>query len=315
MEKYIQSKSILTRLGRERLVGRRLMILLAVVPVLIFYGVWFVIPIFYSLTMSFFDWNPLATQAKFLGLANYVNAFTQDPLFWVSLRNTLYYMLVTVPVGIFISLIVALLINSLPRWVGLYRLIYFIPVVTSMVAVSIVWKALYQTRFGLINQILQLVLVDTLHLHINAFVPWLSNISLAMPSIMIMSIWKNLGFTMVLFLAGLTSIPKVYYDAAMVDGAGRWDLFRHITFPLLQPTMVFVTITGVIGALQEFTPMYVMTSGGPVNATKTIVFALWEQAFKNFRFGYASALAFILFIIIMALTLLQWRMMKIHWEY
>jgi multiple sugar transport system permease protein len=134
-------------LGSERFAGRRLMILLAVIPVLLFIGLWSFVPIIYSLVMSFFEWNPLAIQTKFLGLANYIYAFTQDPLFWLSLRNTLYYMLITVPLGIFLSLMVALLINSLPKLVGFYRVIYFIPVVTSMVAVAIVWRWLYQTQF------------------------------------------------------------------------------------------------------------------------------------------------------------------------
>jgi len=302
-------------LHNERLAGRHLMILLAVIPVLLFNGLWSFFPILYSLIMSFFEWNPLAVQTKFLGLANYIYAFSQDTLFWLSLRNTLYYMIITVPMGIFLSLLVALLINSLPRLVGFYRTIYFIPVVTSMVAVAIVWRWLYQTQFGLFNQILQMVLNDFLHLNVNTSIQWLTSTSLAMPSVMVLSIWKGLGFTMVLFLAGLTSIPSIYYEAAKVDGAGRWQLFWNITIPLIQPTMIFVTITGVIDALQTFTPMYIMTGGGPVNATKTIVFILFDQAFKVFHFGYASALAFILFFVIMVLTLIQWRFMRVRWEY
>ncbi len=310
-----QIKAFVFRPSGERLKGRRLMIFLAVIPAFVFFGLWFAFPVIYSLVMSFYEWNPLAEQTKFIGFANYLNAFTRDPVFWIALRNTLYYMIVTVPVGIILSLLVALLINSLPRLVGFFRVIYFIPVITSMVAVSIVWKWLYQSRFGLFNELLRMVLIDNLHLPINPSVPWLTSTTLAMPSVMAMSIWKGLGFTMVLFLAGLTSIPTIYYEAAKVDGAGRWQVFRHITLPLLQPTMVFVVLTGVIGALQEFTPMYVMTSGGPVNSTKTIVFQLYDQAFKNFRFGYASALAFILFVIILVLTLLQWRAMRVRWEY
>jgi multiple sugar transport system permease protein len=213
------------------------------------------------------------------------------------------------------ALFVAMLINSQKRLVSFFRTTYFIPVVTSAVATSVMWRWLYQPRFGLINQLINLVFVDTLGLHINPSIQWLTSKSLAMPSIIAMDIWKGLGFTMVLFLAGLTSIPSVYYEAAKIDGAGRWRLFRHITVPLLQPTLVFVLVTGMIGSLQVFTPMYVMTAGGPVNSTKTIVYLLYDKAFTIYRFGYASGLAFMLFAIVLVLTAIQLRLTRMRWEY
>jgi multiple sugar transport system permease protein len=207
------------------------------------------------------------------------------------------------------------MINSLPRFVAFFRVIYFLPVVTSVVAISVMWQWLYQGRFGLINQVLRLVLVDTLGLQVNPSIQWLTSKELAMPSVIAMSIWQGVGFTMVIFLAGLTSIPAVYYEAAKIDGAGNWKRFLHITIPLLRPTMIFVLITGVIGSMQVFTPMYIMTEGGPVNSTKTMVFHLFDKAFSTYRFGYASSLAVILFIIILGFTLVQFRFLRTRWQY
>lgn len=308
--------------GRKRstgnevhLAGRRFMILAAVIPLLIFYAVWLFIPMIYSLIGSFYEWNPLSDQTPFVGLDNFINALTKDPMVGITLRNTLYYVAVTIPVGAALALLVAVMITSLPRFVGLYRVIYFLPVVTSAVAVSVLWRWLYQPRFGLFNQLLRVVLVDTLHLSVNPNVQWLTSKELAMPSVMAMVIWQGLGYTMVIFMAGLTSIPHEFHEAAKIDGAGAWQRFRHITIPLLQPTMIFVLVTGLIGGMQVFTPMYVMTQGGPVNTTKTIVYHLYERAFSALRFGYASSLAFILFAIILAATLVQFRFLRTRWRY
>ncbi|OQA46162.1 MAG: Lactose transport system permease protein LacF [Chloroflexi bacterium ADurb.Bin325] len=301
--------------NRIRLAGQRGMIALAVLPLAVFYLVWVGIPMIYTFIMSFYDWNPLSVTQTFVGAGNYLEALTRDPLFKRVLINTAYYTVVTVPIGLILALVVAVMVNSLPRFIGLFRAIYFLPVVTSVVATSIIWRWLYQSRFGLINQLIGMVLVDTLHLPINPSIPWLTSRTLAMPAVMAMSIWKGLGFTMVLFLAGLTSIPSVYYEAAKIDGAGVWQLFRHITIPLLQPTMIFVLATGIIGGMQVFAPMYVMTQGGPANMTKPFVYHLYEKAFTLYRFGYASSLAFILFAIIMFFVFLQFQVMKTRWEY
>lgn len=301
--------------NRIRLAGWRWMVAAATVPTISFYLLWVFIPVTYTFVMSFFNWRPQSLHQEFVGLANYVRVFFQDPLSLTTLRNTFYYTLVTIPATTFLSLIVAVMINSLPRGKALFRTLYFLPVVTSIVATSIMWKWLYQDRFGLINQVIKLALVDTLGFKINPFIQWLTSNSLAMPSIMAMSIWQTLGFNMVLFLAGLTSIPQVFYDAAKIDGAGRCQVFRHITIPLLRPTTIFVVATGMINGMQVITPMYVMTQGGPANATKSIVLHLYEKAFFSYLFGYASAIAFVLFVIIFLLTLIQLRIMRTSWEY
>ena len=182
-----------------------------------------------------------------------------------------------------------------------------------MVAASIIWKWLLQPRFGLVNTLLaqagQMFGVTVPEIN------WLGSMQFAMPSIMLMSIWKGLGYTIVLFMAGLSAIPDTYHEAAAIDGAGRWQQFWNVTLPLLRPTIVFVLVTRLIAALQAFTQVYLMTSGGPVNATRTMVMLLYEQAFASFRFGYASAIAFVLLLVILAFTVVQLRLMRTSWEY
>ncbi len=298
-----------------RLSGRRFIILAAVVPAVIFFIIWLVIPLLVSAVMSLRDWSPLRPENPFVGLQNYVEALTRDPLFIQTVRNTFYYMLLTVPLGSLLALIVAVMINSLTHLRGLFRVTYFLPVVTSGVAVAILWRALYQGRFGVFTQILQKVLVDTLHLNVNPSLQWLTSKDLAMPSISAMVIWQSLGFTMVIFLAGLSSIPPVFYEASKIDGAGPIQRFRYITLPLLRPTLLFVAVTGVIGSMQAFTAMFLMTQGGPLNSTRTMVYHLYDKAFKLYRFGYASALGMILFAIILVITLIQLRFLRTRWSY
>ncbi len=304
-----------SRDNRVHLAGRRLLILVGVVPTLIFYIVWLVIPMLYSLYGSFFEWNPLSKEMPYVGLENFNRALSVDPLVGLTLKNTLYYVVLTVPTGAVLALLIAAMINSLPRLVGLYRVIYFLPVITSGVAVSVLFRYLYQPRFGLLNQMIRLIANDTLNLGINPNVPWLTDPKIAMPSVALMIIWQGVGYTMVIFLAGLSSIPQVFYEAAKIDGAGPWERLRYITIPLLQPTTILVMITGLIGGMQVFTSMWVMTQGGPVNSTRTIVFHLYSKAFQSLQFGYASALAFILFIIILAFTFIQFRVMRTRWQY
>ncbi len=304
------------RTGNEiHLAGRRFLILAAVIPTIIFYIVWLVIPMVYSLIGSLYEWNPLSAEAPYVALENFAEALFTDPMVGVTLRNTFYYVSIVVPLGAVLALLVAVMINSLPRLVGFYRVIYFLPVITSGVAVSVLFRYLYQPRFGLLNQSLRLILNDFLGLGVNPNVQWLTSKSMAMPSVTAMVIWQGVGFTMVIFLAGLTSIPHVFYEAAKIDGAGVWHRLRYITIPLLQPTTILVLITGLIGGMQVFTPMWVMTQGGPVNSTRTIVFHLYSKAFQSLRFGYASSLAFILFVIILAFTLVQFRLTRTRWQY
>jgi multiple sugar transport system permease protein len=278
----------------------------AMVPCVLYYALFSGFPILFALYLSVQNWS-LIDEPEFVGLGNYIKVLTDDPVFFMGLKNTAIYAVGTVLIGMVLALFVALLINNLKKATGVFRTIYFLPVITSMVAASVVWRWLYQGQFGLFNQILSLLGMNK--------VPWLDSPKYALPSLMAMSIWKGLGFTAVLFMAGLQSIPPTFYDAAQIDGANRWKTLIHITIPLLQPTIVFVLITGFIGGFQAFTEMFIMTRGGPMYSTTTIVMHLYERAFEYFQMGYASAVAFILFAIIIGLTAIQLRLTRIGWEY
>jgi ABC-type sugar transport system permease subunit len=284
-----------------------------VAPAVIFFCLLLVYPILFGFLLSFQDWNLLAREASFVGLGNYAKAL-RDPLFRKSLWNTVYYTLMTIPPTVILSLILALMINSrLIRYKSLFRVLYFVPVVTSMVAISFVWKWMYNPRYGLINLALEAV----------GFTgqSWLSSPTLALPSVAIMMIWQSVGFYMVLFIAGLQGIPETLYEAATIDGANRWQTFSYITLPLLNPTIVFILITSVINSFQVFVPVFVMTSsttgepGGPLNSTRVLVYHLYSIAFRNLDMGYGSAIAFILFAILLIVTVLQFKVVQQKVEY
>ena len=298
-----------------RVNDRQLFVCSAIAPMLAFYAVWLFFPIAYSFLMSVYDWNPLLppAQQQFVGLRNYAEAL-KDPIFWITVRNTLYFAVLNVPLSTTFALCLAVLINSVRFGAAVWRTLYFTPVVTSMVAASILWSWVYQPQFGLLNNLARAI-NEILGTRLPTQTRWLTDSSLAMPSVVLFSTWKNLGYPMVIFLAGLQSIPGVFYEAAKVDGASRWHLFRHVTLPLLQPTVLFVLVTGIIGALQVFTQVFIMTRGGPGNSTRVMVYYLYEKAFSAYRFGYASTVAVVLFLIVLSLTLVQLRLMRVRWEY
>ncbi|MBV7332140.1 sugar ABC transporter permease [Chloroflexi bacterium TSY] len=264
-------------------------------------------PVLASLYFSFTRWN-LLSSPKWQGLDNYIELFTNDPIFWVTIRNTALYVLGTVPTGTVLALLLAIALNQKIRMLAVFRTIYFLPVVSSVVAISVLWLWLYQADFGLINQFLRFLGFRG--------VRWLSSTTWAMPAIIIMSIWHGLGYNIVIFIAGLQSIPQDYYEAATVDGATAWYKFRKITIPLISPVTFFVITLSIINSFQVFAQAYVMTQGGPVNATKTIVYYLYQQGFMHFHMGYASALAYVLFVIIVMLTLFQFWFQRrwVHYE-
>lgn len=295
-----------SRKGKKIFNSENRIIIAAMVPCILSYLVFSGFPMVYAFYLSFQSWT-VGESPEFLGFQNYLKALIADPLFYKALKNTFFYSFTIVALGTTVALLVALLVNHAGKLAGVFRTVYFIPVVTSLVAASVIWTWLYQPSFGLFNQIL--------HLIHGPKMMWLESPSQALPSVMIMMIWKNLGFTMVIFLAGLQGIPQTFYEAAMIDGANRWQLFRRITIPLLKPTMTFVLVIGVIGSLQAFTEMFVMAQGGPLHATRTIVYHLYERAFEYFQLGYASATAIILFIIIMIFTYFQLRLLRTTWEY
>ncbi len=273
-------------------------VLAVLIPSALWYLIFNGIPMIYAFYLSFFKMNFL-DPPKFVGLQNYIYSFTQDTDLYLSLLNTVNFMLSTVLIGGIIAFIFALLLNDIKKGAAFFRTVYFLPVVCSMVAIGVLWTWLYQPRFGIINSFLQFIGLGRLM--------WLQSPDTALLSVIVASIWKGLGFTIVIFLAGLQGIPGSLYEAAEVDGANRFQKIRHITIPLLRPTFVFILITGVINGLQAFTQMHVMTGGdgGPLDSAKTIVFHLYETAFGNYQMGRAASIAFILFVIIVVLTVIQ----------
>jgi multiple sugar transport system permease protein len=264
-------------------------------------------PVVAAFLISFTKWD-LTSSPVWVGLGNYDAMVNLDPLSRISFVNTVVYVVVTVPVGISLSLLLAAAMNQKIRGIVLYRTAYFLPVISSTVAISLLWQWLYHPEYGLLNYLLALVGLPPSR--------WLDDPSTALPAIMVVSVWRGLGFNMVILLAGLQSIPQELYDAAAIDGASAPASFRHVTIPMLTPTIFFVAVLSVISSFQVFDQTYVMTKGGPLNATTTIVFYIFRQAFEWFHMGYASALGYVLFAVILAFTLLQFRIQKswVHYE-
>jgi multiple sugar transport system permease protein len=265
-------------------------------------------PVIYAFYVSLLEWNYISPNPEFVGLANYA-ALLRDSDFVTSLVNTVYYVLGTVPTSMAVALFVAVLLNQKIRGLAWYRTVYFLPVVTAANAVAIVWFWIYHPDYsGLVNGLL-----DRLGLPIQS---WLLDPRWAMPCIILMSIWKGLGYNVVIFLAGLQNISSEYYEAAQIDGAKGWSMFRYITWPLLSPTTFFVLIVSVIGSFQVFSQVYVMTRGGPLKSTLVVVYYLYKIGFEDFKMGYASAMAYTLFVIIFVLTLLQRKYIgsRVHYQ-
>lgn len=256
-----------------------------------------VIPIISSLTVSFTDWD-LIGSIEFIGFDNYINLF-QDAEFWVSFKNTFLFILGYIPLVMVLGLSCALLLNKKMRFRAFFRATYFLPVITSWVAVSLVWKWLYNPSYGLINYVLSLIGITGPE--------WLSDPSTAMIGIVITSAWKDIGFVMVLFLGGLQNISPSYYEAASIDGAGKFREFWNITLPLLAPTTFFVTIISLINSFQVFDQVMIMTEGGPGGATNVLVQNIYNHAFRYYEMGYASAMSWILFIVIFIFTIIQMK--------
>jgi multiple sugar transport system permease protein len=272
-------------------------------PGLLLFSVFTLGALIFAFYLTFHQWDIISPDRPFIGLQNYERMF-QDEDYRQSIINTAYYTGATVPLTMGVGLLIALLLNQPIRGRGLLRTLYFMPVVTPFVVVAIIWKWLYNGDFGLFNYyLLKTHLIDEPLL-------WLSDKNLAMPAVVLMSVWSGVGFSMVIYLAGLQSIPQEYYDAAKVDGAGAWARFRHITVPMLAPTTLFLMVMGIIGSFQVFTQIFIMTNGGPVDRTTTMVFYIYEAAFKFYEMGYASTLAYALFAMLFVFTLIQLRMYR-----
>ena len=274
-----------------------------VAPAVLVIGGFFFVPVAAAFLLSFTDFDIYALASfdntRFIGLENYA-ALLGDSIFWKALVNTFYFAAVGGPLTIAISLAAAVLLQArLVRFKGLFRTIYFAPVVTTLVAVAVVWRYLYHPRFGLLNYGLGWFGIGP--------IDWLGDPRWAMPAIILLAVWKNFGYNMVVFVAGLQSIPEELYEAAELDGANAVQRFRHVTLPMLGPTFLFVTVITMIGYLQLFAEPYVMTQGGPLRATTSVVLLMYEQGFRWWNMGYAAAIAFVLFLVIFAVTLVQLR--------
>jgi len=275
-----------------------------VAPALMVLAVFFFLPVLAALAISLTDFDLYAladfSNLRFVGLKNYGQLLT-EPLFWKALWNTFYFVLLGVPLSIGASLGAALLVNSkLARWRSLFRTVYFAPVVTTLVAVAVVWRYIFHTRYGFLNYALGLVGIDP--------IDWMGDPHWAMPAIVILAVWKNFGYNMIILLAALQNIPEDLYEAARIDGASSWQLFRHVTLPGLAPVLLLVSILTMTGYFQLFAEPYVMTEGGPLQSTLSVLYFMFEEGFKWWSLGRASAVAFLLFVLMFAVTVLQLRL-------
>ena len=277
-----------------------------VAPALVVIAVFFVLPVLAGLALSFTDFDLYALadvgNLRLVGLRNYLRLL-QDPLFWQALGNTFYFVVVGVPLSIGASLGAALLLHSpLARFKGFFRTALFTPVVTTLVAVAVIWRYLLSTRYGMLNYVLAAVGIPP--------VDWLGDPHWAMPAIILFAVWKSFGYNMVILLAGLTSIPQDLYEAARVDGASAASRFRHVTLPMLGPILAMVAILTIAGYFQLFAEPYVMTQGGPLQSTVSVLYFMYEEGFKWWNLGSASAVAFLLFLLIFAVTAVQARLAR-----
>ncbi|MGE6579255.1 carbohydrate ABC transporter permease [Paenibacillus xylanexedens] len=280
---------------------------LFILPIVAGYLIFLFGPIVYAFVMSFTNWS-LFGNKEYIGFDNYIYAMRDDPVFWDTVVNTVYFSAGLVPLNIVLSLLLAMLLKRKIWGIGLFRTAIFTPVVVSLVVWGIVWKFIFSTDGGLVN-----LLIRTFG---GTEIPWLFSETWTMPTVIVVSALKGVGMNMVIFLAALHDVPKDYYEASKIDGASRWETFKSITLPMITPAVFMVTIITVIGSLKVFGQIYVMTGGGPGTSTYVMVFYIFKQAFRSYEFGYASALAFILFSIILVLTLIQWKLRKrwVHYE-
>lgn len=267
-----------------------------ILPALIGTFIFIIIPVICSFGLSFSKWD-LLNPIQFVGLANYKEIFS-EPLFYKIFWNTVVFALTTSIFGVIIPLILACILNSKIRGSEFYKTAYFLPFITPMIVIGVVWEWIFDPNIGLLNHIL--------HLHIN----WLYDTHFAMPALIIVSVWKLIGYNMVIFLSSLSGISQSLFEAAKIDGATPVQTFKNVTVPLLSPTIFFVVIITAISSFQVFDLIYLMTKGGPLDSTNVLVYAIYKNAFEYFNVGKASAIAYVLFTLILVLTLIQWNLRK-----
>lgn len=285
-------KKILSKLSNNN----AFMGIIFVLPALIGMFVFIIIPVFFSFGLSFVKWD-LLNAPQFVGLENYWKLLIQS-LFWKILWNTIVYSLSTSIFGVIIPLLLACILNSKIRGSEFFKTAYFLPFITPMIVIAIVWQWIFDPNIGILNYFLKL--------HIN----WLYDTHFAMPALIIVSVWKLIGYNMVIFLSGLTTINQSLYEAAKIDGASFFKTFRYVTVPLLSPTIFFVVLITCISSFQVFDLIYMMTQGGPLDSTNVLVYSVYKNAFEYFQIGKASAIAYVLFAIILVLTSIQWKLRK-----
>jgi multiple sugar transport system permease protein len=275
-------------------------------PFVILFGIFLALPILAAFALSFTSFglrdldNPIGTTV--VGAKNYTDLLG-DPKFWKSLGNTIYFVVVGVPLTLALGLVIAnALSRGITRFRTVFRVGYYLPVITSIVAIAVVWRFLLNPDVGLINILLGKLGVTGPN--------WLASSALAMPSIIAMAVWRNVGFAMVVFVAGMQAIPAMLFEAAAIDGAGRWQAFRYVTLPMLRPTILFMLVITTIGYLQLFEEPFVMTDGGPLDATLSVTMYMYQQGFEFFHQGYASAIAYVLFVIVAIVAFLQFRFLR-----
>lgn len=269
-----------------------LFILPAIVGTLVF----IIIPVICSFGLSFVKWD-LVNPMEFVGFSNYKEIFT-EPLFYIIFLNTIVFAVSTSVFGVIIPLVLAVILNSKIRGAEFYKTAYFLPFITPMIVIGVVWQWIFDPNIGILN--------NFLHLHIN----WLYDAKFAMPALIIVSVWKLIGYNMIIFLSSLTTISQSLFEAAKIDGASPIQTFKNVTVPLLSPTIFFVVIITAISSFQIFDLIFLMTQGGPLDSTNVLVYAIYKNAFEYFNVGKASAIAYVLFVVILVLTLIQWNLRK-----
>ena len=286
------TKRLLEKISNNQRLGG----LIFIAPALIGTFVFIIIPVICSFGLSFTRWD-LLNPIEFVGLDNYTGIFT-EPLFYKILLNTIVFALSTSVFGVIIPLVLAAILNTKIRGSEFYKTAYFLPFITPMIVIGIIWEWIFDPNIGLLNKFL--------HLHIN----WLYDPHFAMPALILVSVWKLIGYNMVIFLSALSGISQSMFEAAKIDGANEFQTFKNVTIPLLSPTIFFVVIITAISSFQIFDLIYLMTEGGPLDSTNVLVYAIYKNAFEYFNIGKASAIAYVLFVIILVLTLAQWKLRK-----
>lgn len=287
----------LSKLARQDSVSAYIMIS----PIVFGFFAMLLFPLLYEMYLSLTD-TKLMGEAAFVGFENYKTLFTNDPLFVKALGNSIYFTFALVPLNIILALLLATLLNKNVKGIGIFRTLVFMPNITPIIVWAIVWKLLLATDVGIINSYLRMVGITG--------PAWLYDMKLTMPVLIFNTLLKGVGLNMVIFLAALKAIPNVYYEAARIDGAKPFRMFTNVTIPMLSPTIFMVLIMTVIGALKVFSNVYMLTGGGPANSTMMIVYYIYVKAFREFEFGYAAAIALVLFAVMLVLTLIQWKLRR-----